>query len=115
MHARSLFGSHCVLHIQVHGSHCVLHIEVHGLVMAGFSLALGRIHLGRLMCAEAAIQGTSTATFDASKQDPLKAVKGFARAPRKRGHDDEELTEMEVRKGCFHMSAGRCLRARPLR
>lgn len=30
------------------------------------------------------------------KADPLKGVKGFARAPKKGGHQDEELTEMEV-------------------
>jgi hypothetical protein len=51
------------------------------------------------LSAEASLQGTSAATFDAGKQDPLKAVKGFARAPKKRGHDDEELTEMEVSTG----------------
>lgn len=31
------------------------------------------------------------------KEDPLKAVKGFVRAPKRSGsHADEELTELEV-------------------
>jgi hypothetical protein len=28
--------------------------------------------------------------------DPLKSVKGFVRAPKRGGHHDEELTDMEV-------------------
>lgn len=53
-------------------------------------------HSAFLSCnAEAAIQGTSSASF-AGKDDPLKSVKGFARAPKRKGHHDEEMTEMEV-------------------
>ncbi|KAF5826362.1 DEAD-domain-containing protein [Dunaliella salina] len=44
---------------------------------------------------EASIQGTTSASFASSKEDPLKSVKGFARAPKRRGHHDEEMTEME--------------------
>mmetsp|Transcript_15453 Transcript_15453/g.41851 ORF Transcript_15453/g.41851 Transcript_15453/m.41851 type:complete len:698 (+) Transcript_15453:110-2203(+) len=46
---------------------------------------------------EASIQGTTSASFASSKEDPLKSVKGFARAPKRRGHHDEEMTEMEKR------------------
>jgi hypothetical protein len=33
--------------------------------------------------------------------DPLKGIKGFVRAPKKGGHHDEQLTEMEVRPGAY--------------
>lgn len=50
--------------------------------------------------AEAAIEGTTAASFapgTSARDDPLKSVKGFARAPKRgRGHHDEEMTEMEV-------------------
>lgn len=40
----------------------------------------------------------------AGKEDPLKAVKGFVRAPKRSGsHADEELTEMEVGGLCVAM------------
>lgn len=50
---------------------------------------------------EASIEGTTSASFASGQGDPLKSVKGFARAPKRRGHHDEEMTEMEVSRICL--------------
>jgi hypothetical protein len=55
------------------------------------SCSLRSMHIHQLVsCLSACPQGP--------KVDPLKgiSVKGFAKAPRKGSHADEELTEMEV-------------------
>ena len=43
-------------------------------------------------------QGGPSGTAGAEGKDPLKEVKGFARTPKRGAEQEEDLTEMEVRR-----------------